>query len=169
MGPRGQKQKKKHRPLKATEAPSPKGGQPYAIAEQHFDLAIAICEDCGKIWATVEEVAVMLRLSKEALYRFWERCPEAKRAFEDGKLHGNISLRRDQRQLARTNASLSMFLGMNQLGQKDLRGVHTGLEAFISPLAEVLQRISEHNRQERLGGPVIDVTANPPGDKDKAA
>lgn len=169
MGKRGKPQKKKHRPLKATTSPSPKGGQPYAIAPEHYKLATAICEDCGKIWATVKEVAVMLRLSEEGLYGFWDRCPDAKRAYEDGKLHGNISLRRDQRQLAVKNASMSMFLGMNQLGQQDLRGVHlTGGAEMMAPLATVLERIAEHNRRERFSGPQLDLKANPPKDEEAA-
>jgi hypothetical protein len=80
----------------------------------------------GRIQATVEETAAVLRVSLRTLQNFFTDHPEAKDAHEFGKLEGCASLRRKQFALAEKNAGMAIFLGKNYLGQRDVQQIETG-------------------------------------------
>lgn len=80
----------------------------------------------GRIQATVEECAAVLRVSLRTLQNFFTDHPDAKEAHEYGKLEGCASLRRKQFALAERNAGMAIFLGKNYLGQRDIQQIETG-------------------------------------------
>lgn len=86
-----------------------KGGRPKKAIDYK------LVERLGKIMCTEEEVANMLEVSVRTLQRDKEFCRIYKKATENGKM----SLRRTQFKLARTSASMAIFLGKQYLGQTD--------------------------------------------------
>lgn len=75
--------------------------------------------ELAKLFATRDEIAGVLGVSRRTLYRFLEEHEKAKDALDDGMQHAKISLRRKQLALADKNAPAAIFLGKNYLGQKD--------------------------------------------------
>lgn len=109
----------------------------------------------GQLWATKEEVAAMLRMSRQTLYSWFEREPEAERLYEEGKLVGNVSQRRRNVALAEKNAIMSIFLSKNQLGMRDqfdLNGHmdhhHTGYVSLLGELDGKVGKVIEHDPEE---------------------
>lgn len=86
-----------------------KGGRPKKAIDYK------LVERLGKIMCTEEEIANMLEVSVRTLQRDKEFCRIYKKATENGKM----SLRRTQFKLARTSASMAIFLGKQYLGQTD--------------------------------------------------
>ena len=99
------------RPAKRRPGPKPK----LVLSDTLLDQIRAL----GRIQATVEESAAVLRVSLRTLQNFFTANPDAKEAHEGGKLEGCASLRRKQFAMAETNAGMAIFLGKNYLGQKD--------------------------------------------------
>lgn len=92
----------------------------------HSDQLIEQIRALGRIQATVEETAAVLRVSLRTLQNFFTEHPDAKEAHEYGKLEGCASLRRKQFALAEKNAGMAIFLGKNYLGQRDIQQIETG-------------------------------------------
>lgn len=86
-----------------------KGGRPKKAIDYK------LVERLGKIMCTEEEIANMLEVSVRTLQRDKEFCRIYRKATENGKM----SLRRTQFKLARTSASMAIFLGKQYLGQTD--------------------------------------------------
>ena len=104
-----------------------KNGRPFAIPGPEKDKAtyagvLKTLFGLGEIMATSKECAAVLGISEKTLFTFFQRHPEARDAWESGKEVGKQSLRRKQFKLAETNATMGIFLGLNYLDQKDLRG-----------------------------------------------
>ena len=75
----------------------------------------------GSIHATHKEVAAVLGVHLNTWMYFKRDNPEAQEAFEDGQEEGKSSLRRDQFNLAKRNATMAIFLGKQYLGQRDIQ------------------------------------------------
>lgn len=131
------------------EKPGPK--PKLVFSEQLVDQIRAL----GRIQATVEEVASVLRVSERTLQNFFAAHPEAKLAHEEGKYEGHASLRRKQFAMADKNASMAIWLGKQYLGQREpVQQIETGgpgdfdalsdeeLEAEIA--AEIERRAARH-------------------------
>lgn len=73
----------------------------------------------GRIQCTDREAAAALGVALNTLKLFFERHPEARDEFDDGKEEGFVSLRRKQFKLAENNAAMAIWLGKQYLGQKD--------------------------------------------------
>jgi hypothetical protein len=73
----------------------------------------------GRIQATVEEAASVLRCSKRTLQYFFEQYPDERETFEEGRHEGCASLRRKQFAMAEKNATMAIWLGKQYLGQRD--------------------------------------------------
>ena len=81
----------------------------------------------GRIQATVEEAASVLRVSERTLQNFFTMHPTAKEAHEDGKREGLASLRRKQFEMAGKNAAMAIWLGKNYLNQREpVQQIETG-------------------------------------------
>ena len=85
----------------------------------HSDTLIEQIRALGRIQATVQETASVLRCAERTLQHFFTANPDAKDAFEAGKFEGCASLRRKQFAMAETNATMAIWLGKQYLGQKD--------------------------------------------------
>ena len=88
----------------------------------------------GAIMCTWKEVAAWFDISEPTLKAWFDREPEAKELYEQGKDKGRISLRRSQFQLANKNATMAIFLGLNYLDQKDRRAIAVGGDADAPPI-----------------------------------
>lgn len=94
-----------------------RGRPPILLANK---ATLKVVQGLGQIWATYEEVAAVLGVTHVAIVQWFEREPAAKFAYDTGYQNGRISFRRDQRNLAKSNGSVAIFLGKNHLGQKDV-------------------------------------------------
>lgn len=110
----------------------------------------------GKIYATREEAATRLGVSRPTLWKFLENYPEAQEAFECGLDEAKTTLRRIQWKLAKTNPAMAIFLGKQLLGQKDQFGLdHSGkMEVNQNTVREGIERklarISETKRADEM-------------------
>lgn len=107
-----------------SKAPAKPGPKPKL---EHSEKLVETIRALGRIQATVEETASVLRVSLRTLQNFFTSHPDAKDAHEEGKLEGLVSLRRRQFALAERNASMAIFLGKNYLGQREpVQQIETG-------------------------------------------
>ena len=86
---------------------------------EHTEQLIEQIRALGRIQATVDETASVLRVSLRTLQNFFAAHEDAKEAHETGKLEGLASLRRKQFAMADKNAAMAIWLGKQYLGQKD--------------------------------------------------
>lgn len=148
-----------------------RGGRPFAldlkmqiqIGTQVNSLA-DLLHRYGQLFCTQEEVAGLLGVSHQTLISFFDREPLARQIFDDGRAHGKMSLRRSQARLAQKNATMAIFMGMNYLDQKDLRGVEVKgkLEHAHSVIGEMLKEIDEETRAARRRAGEDARVVNPP-------
>ena len=111
----------------------------------------------GSMWATQDETAAFFKISTRTLQRFFDRCPEARVIYEDGKLVGNVSQRRRNVRLAERSAAMSIFLSKNQLGMRDDFAVsgkvdheHTMLHVLLQELGDGTHgKVIQHDETER--------------------
>jgi predicted DNA-binding protein (UPF0251 family) len=87
------------------------------------DGTLAALRELGRLQCTREEAAAALQVGRTTLWRFLEKHTKARDAFEQGLEEGRIELRRTQFQLAKTNATMAIFLGQNLLGQTAGRSI----------------------------------------------
>lgn len=91
------------------------GRPPIEIDKDQF---VKLCE----LQATLREVAGFFHCKEDAL-RNWckrEMGMTFEEAFEEFRVGGLLSLRRNQFQLAEKNAAVAIWLGKQHLGQKDI-------------------------------------------------
>jgi hypothetical protein len=120
-----------------------------------FDGHLKTIVGCGLIKCTREETAAQLGVHIDTLREFFVRYPAALERYEDAKLVGNVSLRRNQFKLSESNAGMAIFLGTQWLGQRD---PYKELEAAGRADAERLaaqHAIDKENASSRAGA--IDV------------
>jgi hypothetical protein len=96
-----------------------KGGRPPKLTPDAKTLGTI--ETCGRFYATVEEIAGALNVSKSTMSRFFDAHPEALEARERGEALGSISLRRAQMKAAveKLNPTMLIWMGKQHLGQTD--------------------------------------------------
>jgi len=113
-------------PTKPPErTPSTPGPKPKL---EHSEALIEQIRALGKIQATVEETASVLRVSERTLQNFFTAHPDAKEAHDEGKSEGRASLRRAQFTSALNgNATMQIWLGKQLLGQREpIREIEVG-------------------------------------------
>lgn len=141
---------KRKRPApKSGRTPQDHHGAPYTIDAKDIPVAIEMIRGFAAIGATTKEIAHALRISEPTLFNFFERVPAARKAWEDAR-EGDfkLSLRRKQFRLASKSATMAIFLGMNELGQKDMRH-QTGNVQHDHRFGDLLSAIEEVARAER--------------------
>lgn len=99
----------------------------------------------GRLQCLPREAAAFLNIRVDTFNRLLRDDPKMKEAWEKGKALGCISLRRKQARLAGTNAAMSIFLGKQWLGQKDVVGHEIG-DSEGQPLN--LDHLSREERDE---------------------
>lgn len=107
------------------EPPKGRPGRPFVIDPATAAVTLA---GLGGIHATLAECAAVLKVDGNTLRDAMERWPELRTAYEAGKDLGKASLRRAQFKLAEKNPTMAIFLGLNYLGQRDLRHVAGSVE-----------------------------------------
>lgn len=141
--------KKASKPVETVAERQKPGPKPkLEMSESLLDQIRAL----GRIQATVEEVASVLRVSERTLQNFFASYPEAKLAHEDGKFEGHASLRRKQFAMADKNASMAIWLGKQYLGQREpVQQIETGGPGDFADLSdEELEAQIEAEMQRRL-------------------
>lgn len=79
---------------------------------------IKVIEALASVQCTHEEIAACLGTTKDTLYS--EHNEEAfSTAYKKGSEHGKMSLRRMQFELAKSSATMAIWLGKQMLAQKD--------------------------------------------------
>lgn len=140
-----------------------KQGRAFAMADR--EQAKKLLGGLGAIMASWEECATALGIGEVTLWRMFKRWPDTQDAYEDGKNAGKIGLRRDQFALAKKNATMGIFLGMNYLGQKDLRNVQ--VDGNISHEHSIVGAMLKEIDDEARG--VKTIEHQPAKKKDQAA
>ncbi|HHX66653.1 MAG TPA: hypothetical protein GX708_01170 [Gallicola sp.] len=85
------------------------------VGRPKFIIDFKMVEKLANIMCTREEIATILGCSIDTLKRSEEFSTVYKKGLENGKM----SLRRIQFNLAKTNASMAIWLGKQYLGQRD--------------------------------------------------
>lgn len=78
-----------------------------------------IVRGLGQIHCTEAEAAAVLHVCLNTLKKFFKDNPEAREEFDDGRFEGKVSLRRSQFRLAKKSAAMGIWLGKQELDQKD--------------------------------------------------
>lgn len=90
-------------------------------------VKIADVKKYAKLQCTDAELAAFLGIRLHTLRSLKQKDERVRKAIEDGRALGRISLRRVQYRLATVNPSMAIHLGKVYLGQKDVtRHEHTG-------------------------------------------
>lgn len=80
---------------------------------------VKVIEALSRVMCTEEEIAACLGVKKDTLH-----TPHNKKifldAYEKGRENGKMSLRRNQYELSKVNATMAIWLGKQYLGQKDV-------------------------------------------------
>lgn len=119
---------------KGKRGPKPKLG----LDDRTLDQIRAL----GRIQATMEETAAVMRVSRSLMFQFMKENPEAREAYEDGKLEGTASLRRTQYALALDkNPTMLIWLGKQHLGQVDRKEMEIGRPGEFTSREELLASI----------------------------
>lgn len=136
-------------PAKSKPGPKPK--------LEHSENLIDQIRALGRIQATVEECASVLRVSERTLQNFFAAHEDAKLAHEEGKFEGLASLRRKQFAMADKNAAMAIWLGKQYLKQREpVQQVETGkpgdfsaktdeeLDTFLAEHGVTLEPATKH-------------------------
>lgn len=113
-------------------------GNPTGRPPKEFDQKTF--EGLCSVWCTFEEMENILQARRETISNWCERVygepfSEVYKRFSDG---GKASLRRNQLQLSKKNATMAIWLGKQKLGQRD---IPQELEAFNGKLADLLEKL----------------------------
>jgi hypothetical protein len=133
------------------DAPAKPGPKPKL---EHSAQLVEQIRALGKIQATVQEVASVLRVSERTLQNFFAMHADAKDAHEDGKREGHASLRRKQYEMAGKNAAMSIWLGKQYLNQREpVQQIETGKPGDFSNLTneqldEVIKRLQDNGEAD---------------------
>jgi hypothetical protein len=112
------------------------GGKPGPKPKlEHSEHLVDQIRALGRIQATVQEAASVLRVSERTLQNFFAAHSDAKEAHEDGKLEGLASLRRKQFAMADKNAAMAIWLGKQYLGQRDVVNNNVVVDGLADLLA----------------------------------
>ena len=101
----------------------------------------------GALQCTENEAAAWLGVRRHVFTRLLRTDPQVAAAWERGKNQGLISLRRKQHRLAKTNATMAIFLGKNYLKQRDMvTSEHTGPDG--GPISVDYSKLTPEERNE---------------------
>lgn len=140
---------------KQPDLPKPNGRPPILVPDVK---TLAAVRGLGSVMTTNAEAAYVLGVHDDTFRRFRQDHPEVEAAWESGRAQGRVSLRRSQFRLAEKNATMAIFLGMNFLDQKDLRGLNVGGRIDHAHTHTVLGTMLREIDAEQRGRSIIDVT-----------
>ena len=91
------------------------------IKQKQATISKKLFEELCAIQCTQEEIAAVLGVSRDTLMRWCLNTYDTNFAtiFDEKRMKGKASLRRSQFILAKSNPSLSIWLGKQYLGQRD--------------------------------------------------
>jgi len=122
-------------------------GNPTGRPLKEFDKKVF--EGLCHIWCTWDEIESILQANRETIAKWCKRTyGEAfsivYKRFSDG---GKASLRRNQLNLSKTNASMAIWLGKQKLGQRD---IPEEIEKFNGKLAELLDMLGSIKSEKQF-------------------
>lgn len=96
-------------------------GRPRALdpSQAMLDQNVKTILGAGAMNCTLEEVAALHDVGLETLFEFFERYPEIRARFEEAKLSGQASVKRNQFKLSEKSPQMAIYLGEQILGQRD--------------------------------------------------
>lgn len=101
---------------------------PEAILEVDFEGTLEKIRLLGSCWLTRSQMAAKLRVSRNTLWRFMRKYPEAEEAYQAGLDEGDADLQAAQKMAAvqKLDSTMLKWLGQHRLNQRDKREVdHT--------------------------------------------
>ena len=116
--------------------PSKKPTSPKKVGRPRKELDENQIEQLASLGCTLEEMASFFNCDVKTLTSNFSQV------IKRGKDVGKISLRRDQRRLAKNSAAMAIFLGKNELGQRDQPAQGTqseDLETLFKAAAKVME------------------------------
>lgn len=110
--------------------------KPRKTKLQPDEETLRTLSEIAKLFATQEEAAAILGVSKRTLTTFLSENELARNAWDDGIQRAKVSLRRKQFALADKNAPAAIFLGKNYLGQKDENHTKLNVTTEVAQMTE---------------------------------
>lgn len=97
------------------------GGRRRALDpdQDTLDKNVKTILGAGSMNCSIEETAALHEVSMPTLMEFFKRYPEIRDRFDDAKLTGKASVKRNQFKLSETSPQMAIFLGEQHLGQLD--------------------------------------------------
>ena len=102
------------------------------MARPKKEIDYNLCEKLASVQCTQEEIASVLEISVRTLQRDDEFC----RIYKKGRENGKISLRRMQWRHAEKSASMSIWLGKQYLGQRDVPEIEGDTNELLTALLD---------------------------------
>lgn len=127
------------------------GGRPIKLISKEGEIFIA---KMAGIMCTDEEIAAMMSDSHESISVDTLTNENNGATFaeckEKGQATGKASLRRNQFELSKTNATIAIFLGKNYLGQTDKQDVKADIDggSIVFNIMPASQRPPEDDESE---------------------
>lgn len=120
-------------------------GKPTGRPPKEFDQKVF--ESLCQVWCTWEEMENILQADRNTISGWCKRTygepfSAVYKRFSDG---GKASLRRNQLQLSKKNATMAIWLGKQKLGQRD---IPQELEQFNGKLAILLEKLGKIETSE---------------------
>jgi hypothetical protein len=116
---------KNQKPQKSeSNAQQPKLGRPPLIVED--EKTLTAISGLSRIQCTHKEAADVLGVSRSTFTTFLTHSKKASEAWEMGSGQGKASLRRNQFEMSKTNATMAIWLGKQYLEQVDRRELEVG-------------------------------------------
>lgn len=87
---------------------------------RHAKIRLSEIRSLSRLQCSEAEVAGVLGISLKTFRQVLARDERAREAWEEGRQHGKVSLRRKQFRLADTSAPMAIHLGKQYLGQHEV-------------------------------------------------
>lgn len=96
-------------------------GRPRSLDpnQEVLDKNVKTILGAGSMHCTLEEVAALHDVSVETLKEFFVRYPEIKQRFDEARLSGISSVKRNQFKLSEKSPQMAIYLGEQIAGQRD--------------------------------------------------
>ena len=137
--------------------PRSKGGRPYALVDSEKTRKQIWA--LGELHCTVEEAAGALGVGHTTLRHFFDRHPEIKDIFDNGRMYGKSSVKRAQYIMAHRVPQMSIWWGKQNLNQADKS--ETTQKVIDATPESTIDRVVELQRKARqLAGKAPEDTPN---------
>lgn len=116
---------------------------PEAVLEQDFEGTLEKIRVLGSCWLTRHQIAAKLRVSRNTLWRFMRKFPEAEEAYQAGLDEGDADLAAAQKfaAVSRLDSGMLKWLGQHRLNQREKRDVDVNVTVRHENMLDRVRRL----------------------------